>query len=225
MTRALLLVGSPRGKKSTSTSLGNYLLNILVKRGLETETLWINRQLADDEKLSEMLDAVDRADIIILTAPLYDDCQPYIVTRTMEAIAARQKSLENKSFIPIINCGLQEPEHITAVSIAIYHKFATTVGFKWAGSLAIGGGEMLQGARGKTLDDLGKMAGKVKKALERIADALVTDNSFPDTSIRAVPDFFYKPFIKKLITKMNNHGWKSRAKKNGGVVDARPYTQ
>jgi hypothetical protein len=225
MTRVLLLVGSPRGKKSTSTSLGSYLLNILEKRRLETDILWINRQLADDEKLFQMLEAIDRADIIVLTAPLYDDCQPYIVTRTLEAIAARQKNLENKRFIPIINCAFREPEHITAVAIAIYHKFAITVGFKWAGSLAIGGGEMLQGASGKKLDDLGKMAGKVKKALEQIADALVADNSFPDTSIRIVPKFFYKPFIKKIIIRMNNHGWKSRAKKNGGVVDARPYSQ
>ena len=225
MTSALLLVGSPRGKKSTSSSVGSYLLNILEKRGLDTDILWINRQLADDEKLFQMLDAVDRADIIILTAPLYDDCQPYIVTQTMEAIAARQKNLGDKRFIPIINCGLPEPEHITAVAIAIYHKFATIVGFKWAGSLAIGGGEMLQGARGKKLDEIGKMAGKVKKALERIADALAADCSFPDESIRAVPDFFYKPFMKKIITRMNNYGWKSRAKKNGGVVDARPYSQ
>ncbi|UCE42139.1 MAG: NAD(P)H-dependent oxidoreductase, partial [Candidatus Aminicenantes bacterium] len=125
MTRVLLLVGSPRGKKSNSTSVGSYLLNILDKRGLETETLWINRQLSDDEKRSQMLDAVDRADIIILTAPLYDDCQPYIVTRAMEAIAARLKNLGNKRFIPIINCGFPEPRHITAVAIAIYQKFAS----------------------------------------------------------------------------------------------------
>ena len=225
MTRALLLVGSPRGKRSTSSSVGSYLLNILGRRGTETEILWIHRQLSDDEKLSQMLDAVDRADTIILTAPLYDDCQPYIVSRTMEAIAACPQNFQNKRFIPIINCGFPEPEHITAVAIAIYHKFATTVGFKWAGSLSIGGGEILQGASGKTLDEIGWMAGKVKKALERIADALVADNSFPDESIRAVPNFFYNPLIKKLIAKMNNYSWKSRAKKNGGVVDARPYSQ
>jgi hypothetical protein len=205
--------------------LGHYLRSLLDKKGLETDILWINRQVSEDKNLSQMLDAIDRADIIILTAPLYDDCQPYIVTRTMEAIAARQQNSENKRFIPIINCGLPEPEQITAVSIAIYHKFAVTVGFKWAGSLAIGGGEMLQGAAGKKLEDLGKMAGKVKKALDRVADALVAENSLPDESIRAAPNFLYNPLMKKLMTKMNNHGWKSRAKKNGGVVDARPYSQ
>ena len=225
MTHALLLVGSPRGKRSTSTSVGRYLMNSLEQKGIDTEILWINRQVVSDERLDEMLDAVDHADIVILTAPLYDDCQPAIVTKTMEAIAAQQKFIEKKRFFPIINCGFPEPEQITAVAISIYHKFAISVGFKWAGSLAIGGGEILQGSAGKSLDDLGKIAGKVKKSLDEIAQALAAKNSYPDKSLRAVPGFFYWRFFAKIMTRLNNFSWKSRAKKNGGVVDARPYSQ
>lgn len=225
MTQALLLVGSPRGKRSTSTSVGRYLMNNLEQKGIDTVTFWINRQVVSDERMHEMLVAVDHADIVVLTAPLYDDCQPAIVTKTMEAIAAQQKIEGKKRFIPIINCGFPEPEQITAVAIAIYHKFATTVGFRWTGSLAIGGGEMLQGSAGKNLDDVGKMAGKVKKTLEEIAQALAAENSYPDKALRAVPGFFYWRFIAKVITRINNISWKSRAKKNGGVVDARPYSQ
>ncbi len=225
MTRALVLVGSPRGKKSTSSSIGSHLLARLQAKGMETDILWINRQLSNDKKLFQMLDAVDRADIIILTAPLYDDCQPYIVTQTMEALAAHKKSSADKRFIPIINCGLQEPEHITSVAISIYHKFASSVGFKWAGSLAIGGGEMLQGSRGRKLDDLGRMVARTRKTLERISDALASGESFSDESLRTVPDFFYTPFMKKIIARINTQGWKSRAKKKGEAVDARPYSQ
>jgi len=225
MTLALLLVGSPRGKRSTSTSVGRYLMNNLEQKGIDSETLWINRQVVSKKRMHEMLEAVDRADIVILTAPLYDDCQPAIVTKTMEAIAVQEKIKGKKRFFPIINCGLPEPEQITAVAIAIYHKFAATVGFKWAGSLAVGGGEMLQGSTGKSLDDIGKMAGKIKKTLEEIAQALAADNSYPDKALRAVPNFFYMRFIAKMMTWLNNISWKSRAKKNGGVVDARPYSQ
>ncbi len=225
MIQALLLVGSPRGKRSTSTSLGRYLMNNLVQKGIDTGTLWINRQVVSDERMHEMLEAVDHADIIVLTAPLYDDSQPAIVTKTMEAIAAQQKFKGKKRFFPIINCGFPEPEQITAVAIAIYHKFATTVGFKWAGSLAIGGGEILQGSTGKSLDDLGKLAGKVKKTLDEIAQALAVENSYPDKALRAVPGFFYMRFFAKIMTRLNNFSWRSRAKKNGGIVDARPYSQ
>lgn len=225
MTRVLLLVGSPRGKRSTSASLGRYLMNKLEQKGTDTGTLWINRQVVSDERKHEMLEAVDRADIVVLTAPLYDDSQPAIVTKTMEAIAVQQKIKGKKRFFPIINCGFPEPEQITAVAIAIYHKFATTVGFKWAGSLAIGGGEILQGSTGKSLDDLGKLAGKVKKTLDEIAHALAVENSYPDKALRAIPGFFYRRFFAKIMTLLNNFSWKSRAKKNGGVVDARPYSQ
>jgi hypothetical protein len=223
MTRVLFLVGSPRGKKSTSTSIANYLADRLQEKGFETEIIWINLQLSNEEKLNQMLVAVDNANIIILTAPLYDDCQPFVVTRTMEAIAARQNSLEGKCFLPIINCGFPEPEHITAVAISIYEKFASTVGLNWAGSLAIGGGEMLQGSAGKKLEDLGKMAARTTKILERISDSLAAGERFPDESLRTVPDLFYKPFMKKLILGMNNWSWKSRAKKKGEAVDARPF--
>jgi len=225
MTLALLLVGSPRGKRSTSTSVGRYLMNNLEKKGIKTETLWINRQVVSDERMHEMLDAVERADIVVLTAPLYDDCQPAIVTRTMEAISVQQTIKGKKRFFPIINCGFPEPEQITAVAIAIYHKFAITVGFKWAGSLSIGGGEILQGSAGKSLDDLGRMAGKVKKTLDEISQALAAENSYPDKALRAIPGFFYRRFFAKMMILLNNFSWKSRAKKNGGVVDARPYSQ
>ena len=223
MKRVLLLVGSPRGKKSTSTSLGKYLMGRLEEKGQHSEIFWINRQVTTEKRREEMIEAIDRADIVVLTAPLYDDCQPFIVVRMMEAHAARGKITANKRFIPIINCGFPEPEHITAVSITIYHKFAKTVGFRWAGSLAIGGGEMLQGARGIALEDLGRMSARVRRTLDEIAEALAADNSLPDKSLRTVPDFFYKPLLKKIILGFNNLGWKSRAKKNGAAVDARPF--
>jgi hypothetical protein len=225
MTHALLLVGSPRGERSTSTSVGRYLMDSLAQKGIECETLWINRQVVSEHRMVEMLDAVKRADIVVLTAPLYDDCQPAIVVKTMEAMAAQEKIKGKKRFFSIINCGFPEPEQITAVAIAIYHKFAVTMGLKWAGSLAIGGGEMLQGSTGKSLNDMGKMAGKVKRTLEEAAQALAADNSYPDKSLRTVPDLFYRRYIAKMLVRLNNHFWKSRAKKNGGVVDARPYSQ
>ena len=52
MKRVLVLVGSPRGKKSASTSLGRHLINLFEKKGLETEILWLNRQVKDGEGLA-----------------------------------------------------------------------------------------------------------------------------------------------------------------------------
>jgi len=202
--------------------VGSYLLDLVQERGLETEALWLREQLTNDEMTSQMLDAIKGADIVILTAPLYDDCQPYLVTRTMELIAD-QEEMAGKRFIPILNSGFPETEQITAVAIPIYRKFASMVGFEWVGSLAIGGGEMIQGSQGKQLDEIGSVAKGLKKALGEIAEALVSGTAYSDESMVAFPRFFLNPIVGKIMVWINNRGWRSQAEKNGGVVDAKPY--
>ena len=120
MTGELILVGSPRGRLSSSTSIGNYLSKQLDDRGLETEMLWLREVLPSEERTAKMLESVGAADIIIVIAPLYDDCQPYLVTKTMELIADQGTVNADKRFIPIVNCGFSEPQQITAVAIPIY---------------------------------------------------------------------------------------------------------
>ena len=223
MTGELILVGSPRGRLSSSTSIANYLSKQLDDRGLETEMLWLREVLPSEERTAKMLESVGAADTIIVIAPLYDDCQPYLVTKTMELIADQGTVNADKRFIPIVNCGFSEPQQITAVAIPIYRRFASTVGFRWAGSLAIGGGEAIQGPSGKQLEDIGNMANELKERLGEIAESLATGIQYPDTSMIAFPSFFLNPIMSKFTVWMNNRSWKSQAKKKGGVVDAAPY--
>ena len=223
MTGALILVGSPRGRLSSSTSIGNYLSKELDGQGLEAETLWLREVLPSEERTAKLLESVGAADIIIVIAPLYDDCQPYLVTKTMELLVDQGISYADKRFIPIVNCGLPEHQQITAVAIPIYRRFASTVGFSWVGSLAIGGGEMIQGATGKQIEDMGNMANELKERLGEIAESLAKGTQFSDTSMIAYPSIFLNPMISKVIGWMNNRSWTSQAKKNGGVVDAAPY--
>ena len=49
--RAVLLVGSPRTKKSTSASLGGYLFDQLNARGIETQTVQIYTSLNSQERM------------------------------------------------------------------------------------------------------------------------------------------------------------------------------
>jgi len=223
MTGALILVGSPRGRLSTSTSIGNYLSKQLDERGIEVETIWLREVLPSEERTTKMLESVGAADPIIVIAPLYDDCQPYLVTKTMELIADRGSHNTDIRFIPIVNCGFSEHQQITAVAIPIYRRFASTIGFRWAGSLAIGGGEAIQGASGKQLEDVGNMANELKERLGEIAESLATGTQFSDTFMIAFPSFFLNPIMSKISVWMNNRGWKAQAKKNGAEVDAAPY--
>jgi hypothetical protein len=224
MTHTLLLVGSPRGRKSTSTSLANHLAAQLQEKAQTTETLWITEQLASPEKTKQMMDSIQKAHTIVLTAPLYDDSQPYIVTKTMELMEA-QKNLEGKRFIPIINNGFPQPEQITHSAIPIYKLFAAKTGLNWIGSLAIGAGEGLQGATGKSLHEAGGAANTVIAELQKIAEAISTDTTYHDNETWIIPQFMLKPLLRDIIIWINNKSWKTMAKKNGENVDAKPYIE
>jgi hypothetical protein len=118
----------------------------------------------------------------------------------MELIADQDTDNADKRFISIVNCGFPEHQHITAVAIPIYRRFASTVGFSWAGSLAIGGGEMIRGASGKQIEDMGNMGNELKERLGEIAESLATDTQFPDTSMVAYPSYFLNPIMSKVVT-------------------------
>ncbi|MHA1187073.1 MAG: NAD(P)H-dependent oxidoreductase [Candidatus Heimdallarchaeota archaeon] len=223
MIKTLFLNGSPRGKKSTSFSIGNYLEEQFKLKGLKSKILNIRSQIASEEKIAEILNEIENSDVIILAAPVYDDCQPYIVTKLMEFIAAKNMDLSKKRFFPIINCGLPEHIHITASAIPIYHKFAKTVGFNWVGSLAVQGGEMFQGRTGKLLSELGKMADPLKNVLNDVVEAISNDNILPNLAPKIFPGIFYWKILQKPLAKMNTKGWRNAAKDIGEDPDARPY--
>ncbi len=231
--RVLLLVGSPRGRRSTSAAVGTYLVNLMKQKGLELLTpQWIGPILRKQEKISRFLEAIDAADVIVLAAPLYDDCQPYIVIKAMELIAVHQKELakaqkksDGKLFSVLVNCAFPE-EHHTQTVIRIYRKFAEDVGFCWGGSLSIRAGEALRGREGKTLDDAGSMAKKVKGALVRMADSLAKGSPSADETMSVIPESFYRglfSFLGSFFIWINNRGWAKLAKKKGEDVSARPY--
>ncbi|NIM90152.1 MAG: hypothetical protein GTO17_04310 [Candidatus Aminicenantes bacterium] len=233
--RVQLLVGSPRGKRSTSTAVGSYVLNLLKQKGLEPlASLWIGHILKSPEKIDEFLKAVEAADMIILAAPLYDDCQPYIVIKAMELLAAHQreqsttqKRHDGKLFSVIVNCAFPEEHHPETV-LRIYRRFAKDMGFLWGGSLAIRAGEALQGRQGKTLDDIGSMAKKVKEALVRMADSLSKGSPSADETLSVIPESFsHGPlsFLGSFFIWLNNRGWAKQAKKRGEDVNARPYME
>ena len=88
MTKILFLIGSPRGKKSTSFSVGKYLEEKFQEKELETNTLIVRSQLASDEKTEQMMNEIKDSDLVILLSPLYSDAQPYIIIKLMELVAA-----------------------------------------------------------------------------------------------------------------------------------------
>ncbi|MFW9949257.1 MAG: NAD(P)H-dependent oxidoreductase [Candidatus Thorarchaeota archaeon] len=209
--KALLLVGSPKGEESTSLSLGSYLLSKLEESGMTSETLFTHRVVNREEKVQSLFEAIDRADLIILTFPLYIDSLPAPVIKAMELIKEERDRLESKKpkdFIAISNNGFPEAfQNMTALHICKI--FAEDCGFTWKGGLPLGQGGSIGG---RPLLEIGGMVRNVVKGLDLVAQALIDGKVIPQEAI----DLFSKRFIpNSLYSIMVNLSWRRQASKYG----------
>ena len=219
---ALLLVGSakPAGE-STSEVLGASLLQRLAERGFITETRHVARAMRTEARTRELLQAVDRASLIVLAFPLYVDSLPYLVTQALERIAANrqaQPSPTPASFLAIANCGFPEPHHNRA-ALAICEHFAASAGFSWAGGLALGAGGTISG---RPLDELGGMVANIVAALDLAAAKLAAGEPLPEDAI----DLMARPILPtQAYILMGDLGWLVQARRNRALTHlvTRPF--
>lgn len=218
--RAVLLVGSPRTKKSTSNSLGGYLMEGLAARGIETETVYIHTSLSSPERMQSLLEKVNSADLTLLAFPLYVDSLPAPVIAALEKIAAhRAGRATHQRFAAIVNCGFPEADH-NATALAICSEFARQTGFAWAGSLSLGAGEGM--VHGTPLNELDGRASVLKQALDLAAESLAQGQAIP----RAAQTLWDKPFIPGWLYRwMGIYGWRQQAKQYGveNMLKRQPY--
>ncbi|WP_322489275.1 NAD(P)H-dependent oxidoreductase [Chloroflexus sp.] len=172
---AVLLVGSPRTRHSTSHSLGEYLMQQLAARGVDTNTAFLYTTLGQPAKLQALYDQLDTTDLIVLAFPLYIDTLPAPVIRFLELLAARAHPAQPQRFAVIGNCGFPEA-HQLANALAICAEFAQTAGFAWQGGLALGGGELVQG---NPLAGMDGRAMPIRAALALAAEALAQGQPIP----------------------------------------------
>ena len=220
--RAVLLVGSPRTRKSTSASLGGYLFEQMEERGVETQTIQIYTTINSKDRMNEMFKAIDNADLILLAFPLYVDSLPSPVTAMLEKITAYRKDNHTPiRFAAIANCGFPEAHH-NDTALAICSEFASQNNFAWMGSLALGGGEGL--VHGVPLNEMDGRAIPLKRSLELAAEALANGETIP----QAARDLLAKPFIPNWMYQLvGGIGWKQSAKRYGMQKNLKrqPYLQ
>jgi multimeric flavodoxin WrbA len=211
LQRAVLLVGSPRTRKSSSLALGGYLFDRLAESRVQTETFYIHTSLYSPERMQALMEAVDAADLVMLAFPLYVDSLPAPVIATLERIAARRigKNTTGGRFTALANCGFPEAAH-NHTALAICETFARQAGFVWAGALALGAGEGL--VHGAPLAQAGGPAIPIRKALDLAAAALAQGEAIPQSAI----DLLAKPIIPGWAYRaMGIFGWKQQAKRYG----------
>lgn len=215
--RAVLLVGSARPSgESTSESLGRRLLRRLEAGGAEWSLHHAARVAKDPVPL---LDALDAADLFILSTPLYVDSLPYLATLALETVAASRPARGPRArFVAIVNCGFPEASQ-TRTALAIARVFARRARFEWAGGLGLGGGELIAG---RPLESVGWMARHVEGALDLAGAALLAGDPVPDAAIEEMARPMVPAFLYTLV---GDARWRRAARHHGArdELDARPY--
>jgi multimeric flavodoxin WrbA len=220
---ALLLVGSPKTKKSSSYLLGEYLFHKFAEQSIETETVFVHNAVRSPDKMDALLEAVDRADLAVLAFPLYVDSLPAPVIEALEAIALHRRGRAGspaQRFAAIANCGFPEAFH-NATALAICETFARQAGYAWAGWLSLGGG----GGMGATapLAEAGGRAAALMKPLDLAAEALARGESMPEEAQALLAKPFAPAWLYRLL---GNWGWPQQAKRWGAqkLLRQKPYT-
>jgi multimeric flavodoxin WrbA len=219
--RALLLIGSPKTRKSNSNSLGGYLFDRLGSHSIQTETVYLHTTVRSPDKMKVLLESIDGADLVALAFPLYEDTLPSPVIDVLEQIATHRKSGEQNHrplFTAIVNCGFPEAHH-NANALAICATFAKQARLQWVGGLSLGGGEQIGG---RPLMEVGGQTIGIRKALDQAAEALVKGQTIPKTT----QELISKPVIPAWAYRLlGEYIWKKRAKPYGAgkLLKMQPY--
>ncbi|KPA17686.1 nadph-dependent fmn reductase [Candidatus Magnetomorum sp. HK-1] len=222
--KALLIIGSPKTKKSsTSAVLGNTFLERLNIKGWETESLTLNKNIMEEKGHSHLLSAVDNADLIVFTFPLYIDALPFLVIKSLELIAAQRmalKNLSNKRIFIIVNSGFPE-SYQNSLALSICNNFAVKCGFTWCGALAMGSGEAI--CSGQPLNKGNSFSrppgNHIVNALNIAGDAIAKTDPVPQSVQKLISKspIPILPFSiwRWIFIKMGNLWWQKQSNENG----------
>jgi hypothetical protein len=192
----------------------------LEERGFATDAMLVHRAHRSEDSRSAMLEAVDRCDLLVLAFPLYVDSLPASLVRTLESIADGRvrHGGRRQRLVAIVNSGFPEAEQ-SDTALRICRRFAHETGFEWAGGLALGGGEAVDG---RALRDVRGMARNAISSLDLAAKELAVGRPVPDDAVRKMAK---RIVWNRLYTWMGARRWR-RLSAGHGVRDRlrdRPY--
>ncbi|HEV8547643.1 MAG TPA: hypothetical protein VGQ57_01425, partial [Polyangiaceae bacterium] len=193
---AALLVGSAKLKgTSASACIASAYQRKLTERGIVCRLHHATEFVHDGIPALEAARSIAKADLFLLATPLYVDSLPALTTHALELIAkVRRTEANDAAFVPFINCGFPEAEHIrTALSITRH--FARAAGYRFAGALPLGGGGVVTPEQ--SLDDERPPVAHVVRAITLSAAALANGDPVPVAALDAIlrpplPDVLYK---------------------------------
>lgn len=206
----LILIGSPKGRRSASENIASYLEDRFKHNDVETEKIYLVEHQKPD-RLKKIVKKASTPELMVIVAPLYIDSIPAITINFMEEFYLYKKSLPEKGqkLLTIFNSGFPEPDH-NDLAIDMCRNFAHQTGMEWMGGVTSGMGAAFES---RSLDNAGGMARNLKKGLDEIVDSLSQNKTVPSEAVHIaskplVPLFLAKFAMRWFGAKM----WKNMVK-------------
>lgn len=234
-----VLMCSPRLEKSASHSLANHFTSLFPKEGFTIKQFQVYKTIKDDRLITDMINQVDKSDIVILSSPLYIDCAPYMTIKLMNLLSKKvqeRKISDKKRMLFAISCAGYLEYYHNEIALRIYEQFAKKNGFTWAGGLPIGAaGTYIQYPIPKLLEMVetlpkddwkieyyGKPAIVINEVMQIAVKHLLNSESIPEEELKKL-HFVSMPL--EAYAEGGNKGWISWAEQLGTVDKLRdkPY--
>ena len=140
MKKAVIINLSPK-KNGTSVMLGNLCLGFLNEREHQGEIIHLYPHLKD---LSQILNAIDGADTVIMVGPCYIDTYPADTVYLLDEIIKHKTILHGQSLYGIIQGGMPYV-HTHESGLKMLELFSKECNINYKGGFVIGLGAMLNG--------------------------------------------------------------------------------
>jgi hypothetical protein len=215
MRNIVLISASPKIKEqSISRDLLDMAGNQLAQTAYNKTFIDVRKSISGP-KLSEAFATLSKADVIIISFPLYVFCLPGILTRFLqdyyqyytENSTARDK-VKVKVYA-IVNCGFPEPE-INLEAVRVIRSFSQHINAEFRFGVLIGGGPMILAA--KDAPFMKKTIQQLHAAFSSIAEDISQEQIAKHDHIYLGLKF---PFSKRLFYFFGGRGWVTLARKNG----------
>jgi Putative NADPH-quinone reductase (modulator of drug activity B) len=206
-----LINGSPRTVENTASQ--NLILlqeKILKMEGHEVFQVNVRKSITSGNRV-QAFEAIRKADVMIITFPLYIFCLPGVLTRFLQDFDEYEKlqsdKMVGKKIYTVVNCGFPEAG-INEDAVRVVQSFSRQIGADFRYGIMIGGGGMI----GQTLNlsFMKKVHMKLEKEFQAISDDIhsqkkATENN-KSIELKIPSQFYYF---------MGGKGWISSAKGNG----------
>ncbi|WP_407311653.1 flavodoxin [Desulfosporosinus sp. SB140] len=213
MKNVVLVSASPKINEQSVSKEFLEMAGSQINSDLFSKTFIDVRKSFLTHNLTKDFETLARADIMIISFPLYFFCMPGMLTRFLvdyhNYYTSSGNAKKHVKVYAIVNCGFPEPE-INLEAVRVIKSFSQHLDAEFRFGVLIGGGPMMFAA--KDAPFMKKAMQKLKSAFSSIAADIQHENSTTMDSTYIGVNF---PFSRRLYFFMGNKGWITMARKNG----------